>query len=144
MPAPTGFGISVNGRAHPLPAITIHARLPHEVAVPGTASLLVIRPDPGRLRALAGRSFRRVDALCLGLGGWVEGRRSLFVPIADLRPRFEEPIDFAELDLTVSPLWSDIVRELPEEFWVRGADRFGRRHPLLTPLGVPPPLRVIQ
>jgi hypothetical protein len=138
LPAATGFGISTSGHAHPLPAITLHARLPHEVAAPGTGLLLLVRPDPALLKLLEGQRFARVDAVCMSLGAWLDKRRAVFVPIPYLRPSMEEPLDMATLDLTPSRLWSQIARGLPVDFWAGGADRFGRRHRLLTPLGMPP------
>lgn len=141
LPAPTGLSVSRAGRAHTLPALTIHARLPHEVAVPGTEMLLLVRPDLDVAQTLCGLPFARVDAACMALRSWVEDRFSLFVPIPHLRPKIEEPLDVAELDLSSSPLWEAIAESLPHEFWSGGSDRFAQRHPLLTPLGQPPGLR---
>jgi hypothetical protein len=142
IPAQAGFGVAISGRSHPLRAVTIHARLPHEVAAAGTGLLLLAAPNPARVKLLAGRRFTRIDALCMGLSTWLDDRSSLFVPLSQLRPAMDEGIDRAALDLGSSPLWAQLAGGLPADFWQQGSDRYAARHPLLTPLGVPPPVRV--
>jgi len=138
-PRPLHLGLSLDrtGRATPIPCHGLAALCPREVATACDGLVLATAPVAARARALAGAPLGDEDVACLALASHALGLAVYFVPRPGVSSLQAERT--GALELARSRLWPEIARDLPEDFFEAGADRFCPRHPLLVAAGFPPP-----